>query len=306
MAPRQRASGRYNSSEDLPDLDCMFDRLLNQIHNVHKNRQNDPKPFEVLWKKTCTELGKQKNATTYAQWKQQSIIKNASDYQALSSEIADTWANTTEGTEDDGLQTCSFAAAERFDELISQQEALKPRAKINIDEILEVSIAYWIEARNAFNGKDSIRALHALLECNFYLGMTYSPKTESEAKREIASKASVAPRDALEQITYEVMLNFIVPKDLESAQYLPEKIVEQIRIHPGGADALQAYDDHIQIKNPTEELIDHRFADAIAKWGKSGKPYKRMKPAYDRILKEFKEQQPRKATTKKGKSKATS
>lgn len=267
----------------------MFDRLLNQIHNVHKNRQNNPKPFEVLWKKTCTELRKQKNATTYAQWKQQSIIKNASDYQALSSEIADTWANTTEGTEDDGLQTCSFASAERFDELISQQEALKPRAKINIDEILEVSIAYWIEARNAFNGKDSIRALHALLECNFYLGMTYSPKTESEAKREVASKAPTAQRDAIQEIAFEVMRNFTIPDGITSPQGLREKIVEQIRMHPGGNEAMQVYDDQIREGNPAHEEIDYRLGIAIARWARPGTPHERIATTYHRILNEFKQ-----------------
>lgn len=284
----------------------MFDRLLNQIHSVHNRRQNDPRPFEELWAKTCTELTKQKNATNYARWKQQSIIKNARDYQALSNEIAETWANTTAGTEDDGLQTCSFAAHEHFDELIRQQNALRPRAKSNIDDILEVSIAYWIEARNAFDLKDSTRALHALLECNFYLGMTYSPKTESESKREIASKAPLSSRDALEEVAFEVMRDFIVPDKLESMEFVLEEIVKQIRVHSRGADSLQAYDEHVQKRKPTIEHIDNRVADALAKWGKSGKPYKRMKPVYDRIRKEFEQKQPKKSLTKKDKSKAIS
>lgn len=291
VAPRQRPSSRYNSSQDLPDLNCMFDRLLNQIHSKHNNRQNDPRPFEVLWKKTCAELGERKNATAYAQWKQQSIIKNASDYEALSNELAREWADTTVKQDEDGQQTCIFSFPERFEELKRQHEALKPRAKIKIDDILEVAIAYWIEARNAFNEQDSLRSLHALLECNFYLGMTYSPKTESESKREIASKAPLSSRDALEEIAFEVMRDFVVPDKLESMDFVLEEIVKQIRVHPGGSEALQDYDKHVQKRKPTNEHIDHRVADALAKWGKSGKPYKRMKPVYDRIRKEFEEKQ---------------
>lgn len=291
IAPRVRPSSRYNSSKDLPDLNCMFDRLLNQIHSKHNNRQNDPRPFEVLWKKTCAELGKRKSATAYAQWKQQSIIKNASDYEALSNELAKTWADTTVTQDEDGHLTCIFSLPGRFEELKRQHEELKPRAKIKIDDILEVAIAYWIEARNAFNQQDSLRALHALLECNFYLGMTYSPKTESESKREIASKAPLSSRDALEGIAFEVMRDFIVPNKLESMHLVIEEIVKQIRVHPGGAEALQAYDEHVQKRKPTDEHIDNRVADALTKWGKTGKPYKRMKPVYDRVRKEFEEKQ---------------
>lgn len=287
IAPRVRPSSRYNSSQDLPDLNCMFDRLLNQIHSKHNNRQNDPRPFEVLWKKACAELGERKNATAYAQWKQQSIIKNASDYEALSNELAQTWADTTVTQDEDGHQTCIFSFPERFEELKRQHEALKPRARIKIDDILEVAIAYWIEARNAFNEQDSLRALHALLECNFYLGMTYSPKTESESKREIASKASLSTRDAIVEITLEVMRNLTIPKNVKSASRIPQTIVEQIRCYPGGTEALEAYDDHIQKRKGVTAFIDDRFADAIIKWAKSGKPYPQMTPAYQLVLKKF-------------------
>lgn len=287
IAPRVRPSSRYNSSQDLPDLNCMFDRLLNQIHSKHNNRQNDPRPFEVLWKKTCAELGKRKNATAYAQWKQQSIIKNANDYETLSNELAQTWADTTVTQDEDGHQTCIFSFPERFEELKRQHEELKPRAKIKIDDILEVAIAYWIEARNAFNEQDSSRALHALLECNFYLGMTYSPKTESESKREIASKAPMTAQKGVVGIAIKVMKNFTFPENEKNVGRLPQLIVQQMRSYPGGTEALEAYDANTKKRTRTETPIDERFAEAIFNWVNSGKKQPELTAAYQQLVDRF-------------------
>ncbi|MCP1582064.1 hypothetical protein [Pseudoxanthomonas mexicana] len=277
-----RDTGRYDSSERLPDIEALFDRTLNQIRHIHEVRQRNPNAFDQLWERVCQRLEELNNASAYAHWKQHDIIENSQKYVDLDTELGEAWEYMLSvGEADSETRT---AAHRKFSELQAKRAELTAVVKGAIDDALEVAIAYWIEARNAHNNQDNFRAFHCLIESHFFLGITYSPKTDYEAKSDAGKKAGKKERDALADAILDVMNTFIVDKSIRDEETLRGKIFELIQDNPGHREALVAFNEWATKGKSTENSLSDRFSETLRKWA-TGKnpPYPLIVTGYKRL-----------------------
>ena len=299
-----RDTGRYDSSERLPDIEALFDRTLNQIRHTHEVRQRNPKPFDTLWSLVCKKLEDLKNASAYAHWKQRDIINNAQEFAELDAKLAAAWAAMEVISETDGKIYLSHTNHDEFQQLQEKRANLKAEVKGAIDDALEIAIAYWIEARNAHNNDAPLRALNCLVECHFFLGITYSPKTDYEAKSEAGEKSGKKERDAIAAAALEVMGRIEIDKTLRSPDFLLGRVVEMIEEDPIHAKALEDFSKLTakgkRVQHPVS--AGDRFANTLSKWitGKD-QPYPRITTLYQHLCRQIeaaarnKKRTPRKA-----------
>ena len=294
-----RDTGRYDSSERLPDIEALFDRTLNQVRHIHEVRQRNPKPFDKLWEQVCKKLEELKNASAYSHWKQRDIIRNADEFTELDNKLADAWAQMFDAKHVE-IEARS-SAHEKFSELQAERAKLTAVVRGAINDALEIAIAYWIEARNAHNNGDHLRALNCLIEAHFYLGITYSPKTDYEAKSEAGRKAGLKERDALAEVILVVMNNLSIDKSIRDQESLRGKILELIQADPAHAEVLQSYDAWATNGKHTEDSIQDRFSETLRKW-LTGKiqPYKQVTALYRHLCRQMEASPIRKRSPRKG------
>lgn len=295
-----RDTGRYDSSERLPDIEALFDRTLNQIRHIHEVRQRNPNAFDKLWDKVCQKLKELNNASAYAHWKQHDIIKNSQMYVDLDTDLGEAWEHMLSVGEA-GSETRS-AAHRKFSELQAKRAELTAVVKGAIDDALEVAIAYWIEARNAHNNQDTLRTLNCLIEAHFFLGITYSPKTDYEAKSDAGKKAGKKERDALADAILDVMDTFIVDKSVRDQETLRGKLFELIQANPVHREAFVAFDAWAKKGKSTQSFPSDRFSETLRKWvtGKNP-PYPLVATRYQSLHQQI---QLERATTNKRSRKA--
>lgn len=284
----QRPTGKYNSSGMLPNMGMLFDHLLSMIRSAHENRQYQPSPFPALWERTCTRLEKHKNATTYEKWKLTSILNNADELRKIDDEIADVWAYVQRTRNKKKHGAHRKVAAGRLKELRLKRQSFKPKAEVEIDGALEISIAFWIEARNAYNVKDEERALHSLLQCSFYLGTTHSPVTESEAQRgrRLATTRD-KPRLAILQAAIEVIETFKVTRIIRHQETLCGEISLLIANDPKYSKAVIDFAKWNNKEPSTQEQVSERMQETLfqcAKGRRSG-TYAEFKERLNQLFK---------------------
>lgn len=283
-----RDTGRYDSSEQLPGIEALFDRTLNQIRHIHEVRQRNPRPFDRLLTQVGRKLKELGNATAYAHWKQRDIIRNAEEFAELDAKLGLAWASLLEAGSADGA-ACE-AADKDFRRLQKERAELTAVVKGAIDDALEIVIAYWIEARNAYNNQNTLRALNCLIEAHFYLGITYSPKTDYEAKSEAGEKSGKKERDAIAAAALEVMDRIKIDKTLRSPDFLLGKVVEMIEADPIHAKALEDFSKLTakgkRVQHPVS--AGDRFANTLSKWitGKD-QPYPRITTLYQHLCRQI-------------------
>ncbi|KAF1727990.1 hypothetical protein CSC76_07755 [Pseudoxanthomonas mexicana] len=274
-----RDTGRYDSSERLPDIEALFDRTLNQIRHIHEVRQRNPKPFDRLWEQVVKRLKEFGNATAYAHWKQRDIIRNAEEFAELDAKLGEAWASLLEaGSADDAVRE---AADEAFRKVHKDRAELTAVVKGAIDDALEIAIAYWIEARNAHNNGDPLRALNCLVECHFFLGITYSPKTDYEAKSEAGEKSGKKERDAIAAAALEVMGRIKIDRTLRSPDFLLGKVVQLIEADPVHAKALEDFSQLTAKGRRVQNSPADRFSNTLNGWiTDKEQPYPRITALY--------------------------
>lgn len=290
-----RPTGTYNSGEMLPAMGLLFDRLLNMIRSAHENRQYEPGPFVALWEKTCKRLMNEGSATAYANWKLASILKNSDAFKKLDDDIADAWAGVQLTRSDDEHAQYGQVAYEKLRQLQLQRDTLKPKATITIDGALEIAIAFWIEARNAYNTADEQRAMHALLQCSFYLGTTHSPVTEAESKRATRVLGeNNGPRDAIAEAALEVMESYQVTEKIQFSDVLSGKIAQLIQNDPKYDVAVSAFAKWNISGEQSPDNVGDRMHQMITAWGEKKTPYAKIHSSFNRLLKKAREYAPSK------------
>lgn len=269
-----RDTGRYDSGERLPDLERLFDRTVNQIRHAHDTRQHGSKDFEKRWRQVCRDLSKRGNASAYARWKHSEAIAKPIN------KISTAWAKLKPFDDSSSPDLFVFTGYEEF------QAQKDKHTSLWVDAPLEIAIAYWIEARNAYNQGHELRALHALLECHFYFGIASSPKTESESKRAVGRKSGQKERDALAGVVLNVMQNFTVAKSIYNEELLLESITQAIEGDPAYAAVLHAYD--ARPSERTKDSIGIRFPTTLKTWVTGKKPlYPHLAPQFQKLARQI-------------------
>ncbi|MFT3755275.1 MAG: hypothetical protein QM769_04915 [Pseudoxanthomonas sp.] len=262
--PRDRE--RYDSSERLPGIETILDSTAKKILHIHETRLGDYLTLDKLWDRVCKNLAKLGNASAYAHWKQTDVIKNTSEFAALDEEIARAWSKLymANPSENGNYYTC--ASSSEFQSLKTKRANLKAKAKGSLEHPLEVAIAYWIEAKNAHNESNDIRALHALIECHFYLGIAHAPRTEYETKRETGKKAGQKERDTIADVVLKIMQQIKVDASIRNQDELIFKITRSINSNPQHLTALNNYDDWATCGKHAQGSTEERFSETLRKW----------------------------------------
>ena len=225
-----RDIGRYQSTRTLPDLELVLDRSLRQIATSYESRGRSKKSFDALWRKVCKKLLQLKNATAYAHWKiHEDTVRNRHELNAAQIAVGEAWfsVEASEPSQDGSMRVYS-RHADDFEELQGRRVNLKPKIRATTDDAIEVAIAYWIEAKNACHAADHLRTLHSLIECQFFLGITFSAKTESESKSEAGRKQGQELRDRMARNAIQVMREIKVDKRMQDQDHLIGMIAQLI------------------------------------------------------------------------------
>lgn len=286
--------GKYESA-DLPNLDQLLDRTLNAIEQSHNYRERSSRTFDALWKKVCKGLREKKNAASFEHWKNASLIKNAENYRDLEKKMSALWANrlSPDRQVDPSLR---LADANAYEDAKRAHATLKPKVRVTTDDILEVAIAYWIEAKNARDSRDDLRCLHALIECWTNIGATRSTKTESEAKSDAGAKQGKQLRDAIADIvTNEINALEVTPK-MADPTYLLATVVLRIQSNPVHSQTLEAYEAQATAGKKFKDSSDDRIVERLKRWATNqNSSYPHLVAAYERALRQANNGKPRRS-----------
>ncbi len=278
-----RDLGQYESA-DLPDLDRLLDRTLNAIEQSHNYRERSSRSFDALWKKVCKGLKSARNAKSFEHAKNASLVKNREKIRELGKTVNALWGKRF-SPDRQGDPVLRLEDNKAYEEAERAYANLKPAVKVTTDDILEVAIAYWIEAKNARDSDDDFRCLHALIECWTNIGATRSTKTESEAKSDAGAKQGKQLRDAIAAIATKELRALKVTSRMKDPTYLLGTVVSNMQSDPRHAQVLAAYDAQaIAAKNVTDSAND-RIVATLIKWANVKKPsYPDLVTAYKQAL----------------------
>jgi len=277
-----RDCGMYESA-DLPNLDLLLDRTLNAIEQSHIYRERSSTSFDALWQKVCNGLKSRSNANSFEHWKNASLVKNREKFRELDQRVALLARRLSTDKQVDPAQRLEENNA--FEEAKLAHANLKPKVKVTTDDILEVAIAYWIEAKNARVSGDDLRCLHALIECWRNIGTTRSTKTESEAKSDAGAKQGKQLRDAIAAIATKELHALKVTPEMADPMLLFFTVVSKIQSDPLNAQVLTEYDAQATAGKKVTESTTERIEATLMKWATAKRPsYPDLVSAYKQAL----------------------
>lgn len=275
--------GKYESAT-LPNLDQLLDRTLDAIEQSHNLRERSSRSFDALWGKVCEGLKDKKNATSFEHWKNASLLKNRKRLLELETRVKDARVKrfSPERQDDPALRAEDIKTHEDVER---ERANLKPKIKVTTDDILEVAIAYWIEAKNARDSGDDMRCLHALIECWTNIGTTRSTKTESEAKSDAGAKQGKRKRDAIADIVTNEIRAIILTREMMDPIYLLGSVLSNIQRNPDYAHALKDYEAHAVAGKKVGDDFEDRMVATLLRWAtRKDLGYTELATAYESAL----------------------
>lgn len=226
------------------------------------------------------------NASVYARWKQDDITRNLDQFQKLDAAAAEAWAESLKHINPE-VRSAGFVLDDtRFQRLREERSGLKSEIDVSIDSVLEVAIAYWIEAMDAQKDSDELRSMHALIHCHFHLGIAHALRMTHDAKADDARQSGQKERDALAEVVLNVMQNFTVTKSIYNEDILLESITHVIEDDPAHAEVLHAYD--ARASERTKDSIGTRFPTTLKTWVTGKKPlYPHLAPQFQKLARQI-------------------
>jgi hypothetical protein len=182
----RRGRGRYDSGETLPSTTALLERTLIQIISIYEERAGAKESFEQRWQGAIEKLREFGDATSYRVWKEERAHPESELQEFLRDLRASTGGTPVPKKADHG-------------------EWLKKATQ----EVTDIAIGYWIEARNALDSGEEPRALHAMIECHYFIGIINSPLTHSEAMRAQGGKQGRTKRQAVEQVAKQTLASLL-------------------------------------------------------------------------------------------------
>ncbi|WP_313274347.1 hypothetical protein [Stenotrophomonas sp.] len=280
--PSRGVPSRYDSGPILPDIELVFDRLLNTIRSIHNERPKHPKPFEVFWLKICRELQKEGNASIYLHKVNLRLSRRFKKKAAMQQQLVEAFSNNIELPDRPGFSVSGAPGkvSERQEEL----KALRPEATPKTEQVLGIAAAFWIEARNAHNSNDPERALYALMECTFYVGIASGPRTASERASDLGSiGANTHKRDAIARIAIQTLATLPPDKKFKHPYDLAAEISNRICKEPIHAEAVMAYDSWSNRAGNAQSEVALRLANTILNWGTKDSDYLEFRNAFQKL-----------------------
>lgn len=256
----------YNSSTRLPDIERLLDSTVQKIQDIHLIREHSQKSFDELWELVCARLAELGNAFAYARWRQNNTSLNLDKFQEQDAAVAKAWASGLTPIDADASDSPFTFDDRQFRRTKEERSALKLEIDISIDHVLEVAIAYWIEAMNAHKDGDELRAMHALIQCHFNLGIAHTLRMTHETKADDGRRAGLKERDALAKAVLDVMQNFVVTKSVHSKDLLLEGIIQALETDPAYEEVLRAYDAPAIGDERKMDPFDIRFHKTLKTW----------------------------------------
>ncbi|WP_223572801.1 hypothetical protein [Xanthomonas citri] len=212
--------GEYDSSDRLPDIAMLFDSTVQKIQSIHLVQERSQGSFDRLWDQVCAKLAELGNASAYARWKQNDTSLNLDKFQELDTAVAKAWSSGRTPINPDVKNSPFLFDGRQFLQVKEERCSLKLEIDISIDHVLEVAIAYWIEAMNANKEGNELRVMHALIQCHFNLGIAHALRMTHDTKADDGRQAGLKKRDALARVILEVMQNFTVTKSIHNEGHL--------------------------------------------------------------------------------------
>lgn len=261
----------YDSSDRLPDIEKLLESTVQKIQSIYLIRERNQKSFDRLWEQVCARLDELGNASAYARWKQNSTALNLDQFQELDTAVAKAWALGRTPIDPDVSDSHVFFDDRQFQRAKEVRSALKLEINISIDHVLEVAIAYWIEAMNAHKDGDELRTMHALIQCHFNLGIAHTLRMTHDTKVEDGRQAGLKERDALAEVVLKIMQTFIVTKTIHNEGLLLEGITHALEADSAYEEVLRAYDATIRDERK-KDSIGIRFPKTLTTWVTGKKP----------------------------------
>lgn len=288
-------TSEYDSSDRLPDIEEFLDSTVRKIQGIHLIRERNQQSFDRLWEQVCARLTELGNASAYARWKQNETSQNLDQFQELDTAVAKAWASGRTPIEPEVSDSPFYFDDRQFRRAKEERSALKLEIDISIDHVLEVAIAYWIEAMNAHKGGDDLRAMHALIQCHFNLGIAQTLRMTHDSKADDGRQSGQKERDALAETVLKVMENFIVDGQIRNVDFLLGRIIEAIEADPIHAEVLGKYDELVTRNRPAADAISARFSNTLLEWVTGKKqPYPEVTVAFRNLTRQIKKKRPNK------------
>ncbi|WP_407908211.1 hypothetical protein [Lysobacter claricitrinus] len=253
-------------------MEKLLEHTVQQIQRIHLVRKRSQKTFDGLWERVCVKLADLGNASAYARWKQDDITRNFGQLQKLDAATAEAWAASLTPLKPSDSDSRSVVDDRQFKQLLEERSELKPEIRISIDHVLEVAIAYWIEAMNAHKDGDELRVMHALIQCHFHIGIAHALRMTHDAKAADGSRSGQKERDALAKVVLTIMENYTVAKSIHSEEVLLESITDTLEADPTYAGVLSSYEARMPTKKLTKDPISTRFPTTLGTWVRGKDP----------------------------------
>lgn len=263
----------YNSSVQLPDIERLFDSTVQKIQSIHlTQKKRSQKSFDKLWGRVCARLTELGSAFAYARWNQNNASLNLGKFQELDAAAAKAWASGWTASDPDVSDPPFTFDDRQFRRAKEERSAQMVEIDISIDHVLEVTIAYWIEAMNAHKNGDDLRAMHSLIQCHFNLGIAQALRMSHDTKADDGRQAGQKERDALAEAVQEVMQKFVVTKLIHNEDILREKITHALEADPAYEEVVLAYDAPAIGNERTKDSFGIRFPSTLKTWVTGRKP----------------------------------
>jgi len=280
---------KYDSSDRLPRMEKLFDQTAQQIQWIHLVPGRSQKSFDRLWNQVCKKLTKFGNASAYARRKRHDLARNLDEFAKMDAAVAEAWASGLTPTSSAGTGSYSAFDATQFLQLWEERSELRLAIDASINHVLEVAIAYWIEAMHAHLAGDDLRAMHTLIPCHFHLGLAHAFRMTHDTKAADGRRAGQKERDALADVVLNVMEGFKVSKSIHNEDHLLERITHVIEATPSYARVLHAYDALASAGKRTVDEIGIRFPSTLRTWVIGKKPlYPQLADAFQNLANQVK------------------
>lgn len=284
-AKQGRDDRRYDSSDRLPQVSKVLARTLEEIRHVFDARQLGKETFEELWERVCSNLrqGNVGSATAYRYQKLCAMERDRIASSSTESEadlFAKRWALLADCPGDDHYRMCAAQLP------VDVKRTPKKRGdafQTTVNDILEIAIAYWVEASNAEKDGARDRTLFCLMEMSYYLGMANSPVTAAEGKKIDGGKQGDEVRSQVAVAALVTAKLLKVSSRIRFEDDIFNQLSDKMMTDPTYKPLLAEFDRHNTKKREVKDRFCDRFSEILKTWAADASAYPALHAEVNRL-----------------------